>query len=50
MKRKEIALIKETRQSKIVNKIMDTISQYLTLRACDKVPFRFKRDLCKYSL
>jgi len=40
MKRKEIALIKETRQSQIVKKIMDTISPYLTIKACDKVAIK----------
>lgn len=37
MRKKEIALIKETRQSQIVGKIMDAIAPYLSVRASDKV-------------
>lgn len=40
MKRKEIALIKETRQQKFVKKIMDAISPYITLKSCHKVAIK----------
>lgn len=40
MKRKEVVLIKETRQSEFVKKVMDTISPYLTLKSSDKVAIK----------
>lgn len=40
MDKKAIALIKETRQSCIVKKIMDTISPELTLKSSDKVAIK----------
>jgi uncharacterized protein (DUF362 family) len=40
MKRKEVVLIKETRQSEFVKKIMDTIAPYLTLKPSDKVAIK----------
>ncbi len=40
MRHKEIALIKETRQSLFVNKIMDTIAPNLRLKASDKVAIK----------
>lgn len=40
MKRKEIALIKETRQKEIVKKIMDTIAPHLGVRSSDRVAIK----------
>lgn len=40
MKRKEVVLIKETRQSEFVKKVMDTIAPYLTLKPSDKVAIK----------
>jgi uncharacterized protein (DUF362 family) len=40
MKRKEIVLIKETRQKEFVRKLMDTISPHLELKASDKVAIK----------
>ena len=40
MKRKEVALIKETRQKEFVKKIMDTISPHLSLKSSDKVAIK----------
>lgn len=40
MIRKEIALIKETRQADFVQKIMDTISPHLSLKSSDKVAIK----------
>ncbi|MCK4764276.1 MAG: DUF362 domain-containing protein [Candidatus Aminicenantes bacterium] len=40
MKRKEIVLIKETRQNEFVKKVMDTIAPYITLKASDKVAIK----------
>ena len=37
MKRKEIVLIKETKQNEFVPKIMDHIAPFLSLRAGDRV-------------
>lgn len=37
MKRKEVVLIKETRQKEFVKKVMDTIKPYLSLKSSDKV-------------
>ncbi|MCP4148602.1 MAG: DUF362 domain-containing protein, partial [bacterium] len=40
MKRKEVALIKETRQKEFVRKIMDTIAPYLSLKTSHKVAIK----------
>lgn len=40
MIRKEIALIKETRQKEFVKKIMDSIAPYLNLKSSDKVAIK----------
>ena len=40
MKRKEIALIRETRQGVVVRKIMEAIAPYLTLRSSDRVAIK----------
>jgi uncharacterized protein (DUF362 family) len=40
MIRKEIALVKETRQKEFVKKIMDSISPYLNLKPSDKVAIK----------
>jgi uncharacterized protein (DUF362 family) len=40
MKRKEIALIKETRQKQFVKKIMDAISPYISLKSCHRVAIK----------
>lgn len=40
MKRKEISLIKETKQKNFVFKIMDSIGQYLNIRSSDKVAIK----------
>ena len=40
MKRKEIVLIKETRQKEFVKKVMDRISPYLELKSSDKVAIK----------
>jgi len=40
MKRKEIVLIKETRQNEVIKKIMDAISPFLSLRASDRVAIK----------
>lgn len=40
MKRKEIVLVKETRQHEFVKKIMDAISPHLTLKSSDKVAIK----------
>jgi len=40
MKRKEIALVKETRQREFVKKIMDAISPHLGLQSSDKVSIK----------
>lgn len=37
MKRHEIALIKETRQKKVIQKIMDSIAPHISLKSTDKV-------------
>ena len=40
MIRKEIALVKETRQKEFVKKIMDSITPYLNLKSSDKVAIK----------
>ena len=40
MKRKEIVLIKETRQNEFVHKIMDYIAPFLAIRASDRVAIK----------
>jgi uncharacterized protein (DUF362 family) len=40
MKRKEIVLIKETRQNEVVKKIMDAISPFLAIRSSDRVAIK----------
>jgi uncharacterized protein (DUF362 family) len=40
MIRKEVVLIKETRQKEFVKKVMDTISPYLSLKPSDKVAIK----------
>lgn len=40
MKRKEIALIKETRQSKFVGKILEMISPHITVNPSDKIAIK----------
>ena len=40
MKRKDIVLIKETRQKEFVKKVMDAISPHLSLRSSDKVAIK----------
>ena len=40
MKRKEVVLIKETRQKEFVGKVMDTIGPYLSLKSSDKVAIK----------
>ena len=40
MKRKEIALVKETRRSRFVPAIMDSISPYLSLKSSDRVAIK----------
>ncbi|MCK4836138.1 MAG: DUF362 domain-containing protein [Candidatus Aminicenantes bacterium] len=40
MKRKEIALIKETRQKEFVKKIMDTIAPHMGVRSSDRVAIK----------
>jgi uncharacterized protein (DUF362 family) len=40
MKRKEIVLIKETRQNEVVTKIMDAIAQFLAIRSSDRVAIK----------
>lgn len=40
MKRKEIVLVKETRQNEFVKKIMDAISPHLSLKSSDKVAIK----------
>jgi len=44
MKRKEIALIKETRQSKFVDKIMSAISPHLNIKPSDKIAIKIILD------
>ncbi len=44
MKRKEIALIKETRQSKFVEKIMSSISPHLQIKPSDKIAIKIILD------
>ncbi len=40
MKRKEIVLVKETRQKEFVKKVMDAISSHLSLKSSDKVAIK----------
>jgi uncharacterized protein (DUF362 family) len=40
MKRKEIVLIKETRQNEVVKKIMDAIAPFLAIRSSDRVAIK----------
>ncbi|MEN8154264.1 MAG: DUF362 domain-containing protein [Acidobacteriota bacterium] len=40
MNKKEIALIKETRQSKFLNKIMETISPHINIKPSDKIAIK----------
>lgn len=40
MKRKEIVLVKETRQKEFVKKVMDAISPHLEIKAADKVAIK----------
>lgn len=40
MKRKEVILVKETRQKEFVNKVMDAIAPHLNLKASDKVAIK----------
>ncbi len=40
MKRKEIVLVKETRQKEFVKKVMNTISPYISLKSSDKVAIK----------
>jgi uncharacterized protein (DUF362 family) len=40
MKRKEIVLIKETRQNEVIKKIMDSILPFLSLRSSDRVAIK----------
>ena len=40
MKRKEVILIKETRQKEFVTKVMDSISPHLSLKSSDKVAIK----------
>jgi uncharacterized protein (DUF362 family) len=40
MKRKEIVLIKETKQNEFIKKIMDAIAPYLTIRSSDRVAIK----------
>jgi uncharacterized protein (DUF362 family) len=40
MKRKEIVLIKETRQNEVIRKIMDSILPFLSLRSSDRVAIK----------
>jgi len=40
MKRKEIVLIKETKQNEFVRKIMDLIAPFLSIRAGDRVAIK----------
>lgn len=44
MKRKEIALVKETRQSKFVERIMNTISPHLQIKSSDKIAIKIILD------
>jgi len=44
MKRKEIALVKETRQSQFVEKIMSAISPHLDIKASDKIAIKIILD------
>lgn len=44
MRRKEIVLIKETRQSEFVHKVMDSVSPHLSLKSSDKVAIKI--NLC----